>query len=107
MFLLEEYATSHGRSLAHSHPGGLVFDVTLEERGHPPNPESPPLRHVETGGIQRVYPLSLGLIIHALVDGYALGVSASSSHSHNLSLVVFLAIVVHKGVAFYFRCLFV
>ncbi|KAF8133818.1 hypothetical protein EV363DRAFT_1324699, partial [Boletus edulis] len=45
----------------------------------------------------RAYPLSLGLIIHALIDGYALGVSASNTRSPNLSIIVFLAISVHKA----------
>ncbi|KAF8442885.1 Zinc/iron permease [Boletus edulis BED1] len=99
MFVLEEYA-SHGLLHAHSstsQPGGLVFDVNLEERGHLPAPEHPPLRHAETSGVRRAYPLSLGLIIHALIDGYALGVSASNTRSPNLSIIVFLAIIVHKA----------
>ncbi|KAG6377122.1 Zinc/iron permease [Boletus reticuloceps] len=99
MFVLEEYA-SHGLPHAHSstsQPGGLVFDVDLEERGRLPAPEHPPLRHAETSGVQRAYPLSLGLIIHALIDGYALGVSASNTRSPNLSIVVFFAIIVHKA----------
>lgn len=100
MFLLEEYTTSHRQTLAHSstsQPGELTLDVDLEERSRLPNSESPPLCHVETSGTERVYPLSFGLIIHALVDGYALGVSASDARSPNLSLIVFLAIIVHKG----------
>ncbi|KAG8214629.1 hypothetical protein J3R82DRAFT_9706, partial [Butyriboletus roseoflavus] len=107
MFLLENYLTSHGQPLAHSstsQPEELTFDVDLEERGRPPNAESPPLRHIETSSIQRVYPLSFGLIIHALVDGYALGVSASNARSPNLSLIVFLAIIVHKGMVLCFCC---
>lgn len=109
MFLLEEYTTSHGQPQAYSstsQPEGQTFDVDLEERGRFPNPESPPLRHaqVETSGIQRAYSLSFGLIIHALVDGYALGVSASNARSPNLSLIVFLAIVVHKGMVLCFYC---
>lgn len=107
MFLLEEYATPHGHPPAHSstsQPGRVAFDIDLEE--HVPNPESPPLRHPETSSVQRAYPISLGLITHALIDGYALGVSASNTHSPNLSLIVFLAIVVHKGTSLYFRCSF-
>lgn len=105
MFLLEEYATPHGQLLANSstsQPEGLTFDVDLEERGLP-GPEIPPLRRTEPDGNQRAYPLSLGLIIHALVDGYALGVSASNARSPNLSLIVFLAIIIHKGTMFCFR----
>lgn len=109
MFLLEEYTTSHGQPLTYSstsQPEGQTVDVDLEERGRFPNPESPPLRHVqvETSGIQRAYPLSFGLIIHALVDGYALGVSASIARSPNLSFIVFFAIVIHKGMVLCFCC---
>ena len=100
MFLLEEYATSHEPSLA---PEGPTLDLGLGELGHLPNSDRPPLRHAEAGSSgRRVYPLSLGLIIHGLVDGYALGVSASNAHSLNLSFIVFLAIIVHKGMVLHF-----
>lgn len=100
MFLLEEYAASHGPPAGRPsipQPEELTFDVDLEELGRLPTPGGPPLRRAETSSTRRAYPLSLGLTIHALVDGYALGVSASDSHSPNLSLIVFLAIVIHKG----------
>lgn len=46
-------------------------------------------------------PLTLGMVIHGLADGLALGVSALPSNdnqsSGNLSLVVFMALAVHKG----------
>ena len=43
-------------------------------------------------------PLTLGLIIHSLADGLALGASASGENSSdtNLSLVVFIALIIHK-----------
>ncbi|KAL6297942.1 ZIP zinc transporter-domain-containing protein [Sparassis latifolia] len=53
--------------------------------------------------IARAYPLTLGLVLHALADGLALGASALSSGAgvsavpSRLSLVVFLALVVHKA----------
>ncbi|KAG9315747.1 CYTH-like domain-containing protein [Chiua virens] len=94
MFLLEEHVISHGLGQP---PEAQIFDVDLEEHGRQSNIENPPLRHAETSGLKRAYPLSFGLIIHALVDGYALGVSASNTHSPNLSLIVFLAIIVHKA----------
>ena len=49
---------------------------------------------------KRAYPLTLGLVIHALADGLALGSSALANNSaipSGLSLVVFLALIVHKG----------
>ena len=45
----------------------------------------------------RVYPLTLGLIVHALADGFALGASATSPIEKGLSITVFLALIVHKG----------
>lgn len=45
----------------------------------------------------QAYSLTLGLIVHALADGFALGSSAITPVDTRLSLVVFLALVVHKG----------
>lgn len=44
---------------------------------------------------------TLGLVIHSLVDGFALGVSffPADAATSNLSAIVFLAIIVHKGPA--------
>ena len=39
---------------------------------------------------------TLGLVIHAMADGIALGASSLSS-SGGLGFVVFLAVIVHKG----------
>ncbi|KAF9221603.1 hypothetical protein BS17DRAFT_785032 [Gyrodon lividus] len=108
MFLVEEYLSPHTHPLtlhsSTSQPGEATFDIDLEElerqEGILPNsPDStgPSRRLPHNSSIQRAYPLSLGLMIHALVDGYALGVAASGAHSSNLSLIVFLAIIVHKA----------
>ena len=48
------------------------------------------------------YPITIGLVLHGLADGLALGMSMlsnndSSSSSYALSLVVFMALAVHKG----------
>lgn len=56
----------------------------------------------EAEGRARAYPLTFGLIIHGLADGLALGVSslaksASGESSSNLSWIVFLALIIHKG----------
>jgi len=45
----------------------------------------------------RAYPLTLGLVMHGLADGLALGVSALSNTETDLSLVVFLALIIHKA----------
>ena len=58
---------------------------------------------------QRAYPLTLGLVVHALADGLALGSAAFSDAGNaatasggslvpsGLSIVVFIALIVHKG----------
>ncbi|KAI0771122.1 Zinc/iron permease [Trametes elegans] len=57
---------------------------------------------------QRAYPLTLGLVVHALADGLALGSAALSDSAEDsgsggsvipsgLSIVVFLALVIHKA----------
>jgi len=52
-------------------------------------------------GAQRALALTLGLCIHALTDGLALGVSALSDrhtdYDSELSFVVFLALIIHKA----------
>lgn len=61
----------------------------------------------------QAFPLTLGLVIHSLADGLALGASAlprgaegeeadtgSSSSGLQLSFLVFLALIVHKGEQF-------
>lgn len=45
----------------------------------------------------RAYPLTLGLMVHALADGFALGASATAPLDRGLSLTVFLALLIHKG----------
>lgn len=59
-------------------------------------------------GKTRAFPLTLGLVMHALADGLALGSSALSNPNadpsipvsalpSSLSLVVFFTLVIHKG----------
>jgi len=52
-------------------------------------------------GRKEAVPLTVGLFIHGLADGLALGVSALSDsqaeHTSELSLVVFMAILIHKA----------
>ena len=47
------------------------------------------------------YPITIGLVVHGLTDGIALGASVLSNNqstpSYGLSLVVFLALAIHKG----------
>ena len=55
------------------------------------------------------YPLTLGLVIHSLADGLALGASASGENSSDtsLSLVVFIALIIHKCLPLKFFFLFI
>ncbi|KAF9452903.1 Zinc/iron permease [Macrolepiota fuliginosa MF-IS2] len=51
---------------------------------------------------RKAVPFTFGLILHGLADGCALGVSAieeisSESGAHNLSVIVFLALLFHKA----------
>lgn len=53
---------------------------------------------VPTSG--RGFTLTLGLVLHALSDGLALGSSiVSDPGSRELSLVIFVALIIHKGMA--------
>lgn len=48
---------------------------------------------------QRTLSTTLGLCIHAAADGIALGASSTSSATTSLSLIIFVAIMVHKAPA--------
>lgn len=82
----------------------VEFDVELgdleREEGFANGSASntPPPRHgEEVTDKTHVYPLTLGLIVHALADGFALGASATSPIDRGLSITVFLALIIHKG----------
>ncbi len=66
-------------------------------------------RGAQGTGEEEGLPLTLGLVIHSLADGLALGASAlplsgtdgeGSASSTGLSLIVFLALIIHKGAFF-------
>jgi zinc transporter 9 len=60
-----------------------------------------PVGAVASSSNRPAYPLTIGLVIHGLADGLALGVSAlsdgESSGSTDLSVIVFMALAIHKG----------
>ncbi|TCD61216.1 hypothetical protein EIP91_008785 [Steccherinum ochraceum] len=105
--------TSGSRPASAGGNGRVVFDVELNglelSEGLPPehdesmrNPNvTPPHLLVTTPEARKkAYPLTTGLVVHALSDGLALGSSALASDSptaSGLSLVVFLALIVHKA----------
>ncbi|KAG2127879.1 Zinc/iron permease [Suillus cothurnatus] len=108
MFLVEEYISPHTRPLMpleiRDEVEDVHFDVALDELEREEGMTLPGshaswqmLRHAPSSSLQRAYPLSLGLTVHALVDGYALGVSSLETQSGALSFVVFLAIIIHKA----------
>ncbi|KAI0795270.1 Zinc/iron permease [Irpex lacteus] len=84
----------------------VVFDVELGEleqtEGIATTPTTPQARNkdaTEGSASDAAYPLTLGLMVHALTDGFALGSSAFAPTNTSLSLVVFLALIVHKAPA--------
>jgi zinc transporter 9 len=127
MLVIEQFSSSHAHH-HHTHRLGhhagvasrdSVFDVELaglesEEEDIPRHRRASTARtNTETDSPPPAYPITIGLIVHGLADGLALGMSVlsndDSSSSYSLSLVVFLALAVHKGarrclVDLFFRC---
>jgi zinc transporter 9 len=111
MLIIEQF-TSHAPtlpsiSLNSSRPLDVHFDVDLGELerqeglGHAGNIRAAEvLKRVSDGETrvpEKAYPLTVGLVVHGLADGLALGVSALGNTGTELSLVVFLALIIHKG----------
>ena len=81
--------------------GDIGLGNPLDRRLNPPStPNSSNTLEASADG-ERAFALLLGLVIHGIADGFALGiahVTGSSSGSANaLSLVVFFALILHKG----------
>jgi len=111
MFMVEHLTGSD-----HSHPHSNHNDIfnlgTLPELGgttedaHTSIEQGELARHHNIGS-KKALQLTVGLVVHSLADGFALGASALSdsapvggeSHSSELSLVVFLALLIHKAPA--------
>lgn len=76
------------------------FDVELGELEREES-AAPSARTVyltdEAADKAKAWPLTLGLMVHALADGFALGSSATSPVGRGLSITIFLALLVHKG----------
>lgn len=93
----------------HQEPSELEFDAELDnlEReeglGHPGHLQatSNTIKDTSAAATSRAFPLTFGLVIHGLTDGLALGVSSlakdASGEASKLSLIVFLALIIHKG----------
>jgi solute carrier family 39 (zinc transporter), member 9 len=77
-----------------------IGDLENEGNSSPLRQSSAGHREVRCDNSQmhHAYPLTIGLVIHGLADGFALGVSTLSPvNSSELSLVVFFALAIHKG----------
>ena len=114
MMVVEHFvAGSHNHGPDPTSGGGtqLEFDAELgeleadqngrSERRAYENMHGPAATQVIAPAKQKAIPFTIGLIIHGIADGCALGVSAleeaSSQNSNGLSLIVFLALLLHKG----------
>lgn len=113
MLFMEQLVSSHSHSgTLPSYSSGansseVHFDAELtelerEQGAGSTSPITTAQRGVmDTVASQKSYPLTFGLMVHGLADGLALGVSAlSSSESSplsNVSFIVFLALIIHKG----------
>jgi len=83
----------------HSHSGNAasVFETELDELEREQGSGSLTSKLSNAEG-KKALPLTLGLIMHGLADGLALGVSALDTDSHSdLSVIVFLALLIHKA----------
>ncbi|KAF9468625.1 Zinc/iron permease [Collybia nuda] len=123
MLIIEQLISPHSHS--HSHYGDLPlqqvkgdlqvpseveFDAELgslerdEGLGRAGYLQADPVvspKESNSAAASQAFPLTLGLVIHGLTDGLALGVSSltkdESGGASKLSLIVFLALIVHKA----------
>ncbi|KAF4577075.1 Zinc transporter ZIP9 [Pleurotus pulmonarius] len=115
MLVVEQLLAPHSHSPSfgpvslHEH-GTLEFDAELDELARAEDAERPSPRPGSHDSIEatqhgrgHAIALTLGLFIHALTDGLALGTSflpsnpSSSSQPSELSFIVFVALMVHKA----------
>jgi len=87
---------SHGTEGLHSVIGlalvlGFIFMLLVDQIG------SSRSRDPESGSARssKSFTATLGLVVHAAVDGIALGAAATTSHAA-VEMIVFLAIMLHK-----------
>jgi zinc transporter 9 len=114
MLIIEQYLAPYsppGISPSNSQESYQIFSETEEHMDYNMQPTGvegapPPSLPVEVnmqkteiaGHPVIMYPLILGLVIHSLADGLALGALAAREDNSDmsLSLVVFLALIIHK-----------
>lgn len=86
---LERILTSSVENLTPHPPHALEVD----EAAHPMLPKD---EDCETHAAAHGLSATLGLVIHGAADGIALGASSLTGNA-KLGMVVFLAVIVHKG----------
>ncbi|KAF8645186.1 hypothetical protein AX16_008013 [Volvariella volvacea WC 439] len=126
MLVVEQLLSPHAHSHTHGHGLSLhnakdldspivEFDAELGElsqqqrNGNASSAGQPsyspvPNEDASAHEASKAFPLTLGLVVHGLADGLALGVSSlmSSESTHenpaaNMSFIVFLALIIHKA----------
>ncbi|TFK24992.1 Zinc/iron permease [Coprinopsis marcescibilis] len=116
MLLVEQLGIGHSHESSHdlpiakakqsAPPTRIEFDAELDDLERDDSGRAfstPPSDHSLDPGSnrKRALPLTLGLVIHGLADGFALGVSGlvqtQPDATNTLSLVVFLALILHKA----------
>ena len=101
--LPSSFRTPQNSTRPTSNGSSLEFDAELEDLERhstgPPLNTPAPLELGEGGQRSKASALTAGLVIHSLADGLALGVSslAGTGAVNDVSLVVFLALLLHKG----------
>lgn len=111
MLLVESLSGSEHSHNHSTHADVLDLEAISESNGATggnitPNDQGELPRHPGLGS-KKAFQMTLGLVVHALSDGFALGASALSesvqgegqSRRSELSLVIFFALLIHKAPA--------
>ncbi|ORZ01456.1 Zinc/iron permease [Syncephalastrum racemosum] len=93
MFLVDQVSSLHMHSSHKNNSNGEYEYNELHTVPQPANENDEPVHRIRSPAARSMTP-TIGLIVHAAADGIALG--ASASHP-KLSMVVFLAIMLHKA----------
>ncbi|KAF9257502.1 ZIP-like iron-zinc transporter [Marasmius fiardii PR-910] len=110
MLLVEQYTSHfshhhHGYELPRTNPGNnagsstiVDFDAELDDLESEQGISQGEHSSSSSGDPSQAIPLTVGLVIHSIADGLALGVSfaSESGAATGLSIIIFLAIIIHK-----------
>ena len=93
-----ELGELEGDAVRSPHPATPRSASTNAQRPATPRTTTGDAFKIPTSG--KGFTLTLGLVLHALSDGLALGSSiVSGAGSQELSLVIFAALIIHKGMS--------